>query len=59
MGMNLLMPTSGRLACGDIGEGKLAQTEDIFEIIMSNLYPIKDMMGTKVLVTAGPTIAPY
>ena len=52
-----IMPTSGRLACGDIGEGKLAQTDDIFEIIMSKLYPIKDMVGTKVLVTAGPTIA--
>ncbi len=25
---------------------------------MSKLYPIKDMIGTKVLVTAGPTIAP-
>jgi len=57
-GYNFISPTSGRLACGDIGEGKLALTEDIFEIIMSNLYPIKDMIGTKVLVTAGPTIAP-
>jgi len=57
-GYNFISPTSGRLACGDIGEGKLAQTEDIFEIIMSNLYPIKDMVGIKVLVTAGPTIAP-
>ena len=57
-GYEFIMPTSGRLACGDIGEGKLAETEDIFEIIMSNMYPIKDMMGTKVLVTAGPTISP-
>ena len=57
-GFDFIMPTSGRLACGDIGEGKLAQTEDIFEIVMSNLYPIKDMLGTRVLVTAGPTIAP-
>ena len=57
-GYDFIDPTSGRLACGDIGEGKLAPTEDIFEIIMSKLYPIKDMIGTKVLVTAGPTIAP-
>lgn len=57
-GYDFINPTSGRLACGDIGEGKLAQTDDIFEIIMSNLYPLKDMKGTKVLVTAGPTIAP-
>lgn len=57
-GYDFIKPTSGRLACGDIGEGKLAPTEDIFEKIMSDLYPIKDMKGTKVLVTAGPTIAP-
>lgn len=57
-GYDFISPTSGRLACGDIGQGKLAQTEDIFEIVMSNLYPIKDMLGIKVLVTAGPTIAP-
>jgi len=57
-GYDFIRPTSGRLACGDIGQGKLAQTEDIFEIVMSNLYPIKDMLGTRVLVTAGPTIAP-
>ncbi|MBU3189197.1 bifunctional phosphopantothenoylcysteine decarboxylase/phosphopantothenate--cysteine ligase CoaBC [Clostridium bowmanii] len=57
-GYEFISPTSGRLACGDIGQGKLAQTEDIFEIIMSKLYPIKDMLGISVLVTAGPTIAP-
>lgn len=57
-GYDFIMPTSGRLACGDIGQGKLASTEDIFEIVMSKLYPIKDMLGTRVLVTAGPTIAP-
>jgi len=57
-GYEIISPTSGRLACGDIGQGKLAETEEIFDIIMSNLYPIKDMLGTKVLVTAGPTIAP-
>ena len=57
-GYGFISPNSGRLACGDIGEGKLAQTEDIFEVIMSKLYDLKDMMGTKVLVTAGPTIAP-
>jgi len=57
-GYDFISPASGRLACGDIGEGKLAETEEIFEIIMSNLYDLKDMKGTKVLVTAGPTIAP-
>ena len=55
-GYEFILPVCGRLACGDIGEGKLAQTEDIFEVIMSKLYPIKDMNGTKVLVTAGPQL---
>ncbi|MBZ9635869.1 bifunctional phosphopantothenoylcysteine decarboxylase/phosphopantothenate--cysteine ligase CoaBC [Clostridium sp. FP1] len=57
-GYDFIYPTSGRLACGDIGQGKLAEAEEIVEIIMSKLYPIKDMLGTRVLVTAGPTIAP-
>ncbi|MBU3126529.1 bifunctional phosphopantothenoylcysteine decarboxylase/phosphopantothenate--cysteine ligase CoaBC [Clostridium tagluense] len=57
-GYDFIYPTSGRLACGDIGQGKLAGVEEIVEIIMSKLYPIKDMLGTRVLVTAGPTIAP-
>jgi phosphopantothenoylcysteine decarboxylase/phosphopantothenate--cysteine ligase len=57
-GYDFISPVSGKLACGDIGEGKLADTEEIFEIIMSDLYPLKDMKGIKVLVTAGPTIAP-
>lgn len=56
-GYNFITPASGRLACGDVGEGKLAETKIISEIILSMLYDIKDMMGKKVLVTAGPTIA--
>ncbi|OSB16645.1 bifunctional 4'-phosphopantothenoylcysteine decarboxylase/phosphopantothenoylcysteine synthetase [Clostridium sporogenes] len=51
-------PISGRLACGDVGEGKMADTEDIVEIADSMLYPIKDLTGKNVLVTAGPTLAP-
>ncbi len=57
-GYDFIKPATGMLACGDIGQGKLAETEEIFEVVMSDLYPLKDMKGTKVLVTAGPTIAP-
>ncbi len=55
---DFIKPASGRLACGDTGEGKLADTELISEIVLSKLYPTKDLMGKTVMVTAGPTIAP-
>ncbi|APF26345.1 phosphopantothenoylcysteine decarboxylase / phosphopantothenate--cysteine ligase [Clostridium sporogenes] len=57
-GYEFINPISGRLACGDVGEGKMADTEDIVEIADSMLYPIKDLTGKSVLVTAGPTLAP-
>lgn len=56
-GYKFISPASGRLACGDIGEGKLADTELITDIVLSNLYDKKDLSGKNVLVTAGPTIA--
>lgn len=57
LGYGFINPDSGRLACGDIGEGKLADTEIIVDRILSELYQPKDMLGKKVLVTAGPTRA--
>lgn len=57
-GYDFIPPASGRLACGDVGEGKLADTELIVEYVLSKLYDKKDLMGKKVLVTAGPTIEP-
>lgn len=57
-GYSFIEPESGRLACGDTGKGKLCDTEIIAEIISSKLYDIKDLKGKRVLVTAGPTMAP-
>jgi phosphopantothenoylcysteine decarboxylase/phosphopantothenate--cysteine ligase len=57
-GYSFISPASGRLACGDVGEGKLADTVTIVETACSMLYDKKDMVGKKVLVTAGPTISP-
>ena len=54
-GMEVIMPASGYLACGDIGEGKMPEPEVLFEFILKGLKT-KDMTGLKVLVTAGPTI---
>ncbi|ARC84663.1 phosphopantothenoylcysteine decarboxylase / phosphopantothenate--cysteine ligase [Clostridium argentinense CDC 2741] len=57
-GYEFISPASGRLACGDIGDGKLQDTDLIAETIISKLYEKKDLKGKKVLVTAGPTISP-
>jgi phosphopantothenoylcysteine decarboxylase/phosphopantothenate--cysteine ligase len=57
-GYKFIEPAEGRLACGDTGIGKLADTEAICDSVMRELYDIKDLKGKKVLVTAGPTIAP-
>lgn len=56
LGYEFIEPESGRLACGDEGIGKLANTDIIVDSICNKLYPIKDLVGKKVLVTAGPTI---
>ena len=58
-GYSFIEPASGRLACGDIGKGKLANVSDIVERVLSELEEKEqDLLGKKVLVTAGPTIAP-
>lgn len=57
-GYEFIKPASGRLACGDVGEGKLADTQDIKEYVLNDIYDIKDLKGKRVIVTAGPTIAP-
>lgn len=57
-GYEFIEPTSGRLACGDEGKGKLPDPKLISEIVLTKLYENKDLLGKKVLVTAGPTIAP-
>ncbi|WP_163192604.1 bifunctional phosphopantothenoylcysteine decarboxylase/phosphopantothenate--cysteine ligase CoaBC [Clostridium thermarum] len=57
-GYTFIEPASGRLACGDEGKGKLPDPKLITEFALSKLYEIKDLMGKKVLITAGPTVAP-
>lgn len=57
-GYKFVEPASGRLACGDLGKGKLQDTEIIVEYALSVLNQQKDLQGKNVIVTAGPTIAP-
>ena len=47
-------PDQGNVACGETGAGRLAPVETIFIETLKALTP-KDMAGTRVLVTLGPT----
>lgn len=54
-------PSSGKLACGEEGAGKMAEPEEIINFLKGFLrtsnpnYKGKDLYGVKCLVTAGPT----
>ncbi len=54
-GMTVIEPSSGLLACGDIGAGKMPEPEVILQYILRSCAFEKDMKGLKVLVTAGST----
>lgn len=58
-GYDFIEPASGRLACGDVGIGKLADVNTIVERVLTELSDKEqDLKGKNVLVSAGPTIAP-
>lgn len=57
LGYEFIEPDSGRLACGDVGKGKLPKPSVIVERVLTELYDKKDLVGKKVVVTAGPTRA--
>ena len=53
-GANVLEPASGLLACNDIGVGRLAEIDDIYDQIISMVNE-KPLLNKKVLITAGAT----
>lgn len=57
-GMEIIPPQVGRLACADVGEGKMPDEAVLMAYIRKAVAYEKDMKGLKVLVTAGPTQEP-
>ncbi len=55
-GYEVVTPATGRLACGDVGVGKMPSEEVLLQYILRECALEKDMAGKKVLVTAGPTM---
>lgn len=57
-GYEVIQPASGYLACGDTGAGKMPEPETLLAYILRTIACEMDMVGKKVLVTAGPTQEP-
>ncbi|MFY9328046.1 MAG: bifunctional phosphopantothenoylcysteine decarboxylase/phosphopantothenate--cysteine ligase CoaBC [Georgfuchsia sp.] len=53
-GVALLGPASGEQACGEVGEGRMLEAQEIFDLLVASLQP-KRLVGKRVLLTAGPT----
>ena len=59
LGYRFIDPSSGRLACGDKGAGKLADVDDILAFIVDFFEKeseAKDLAGRRIMISAGPTI---
>ncbi len=54
-GFEIVKPESGFLACRDIGEGKLASVDVLYDYVERELAFPKDLKGLNILVTAGAT----
>ncbi|MFY0603317.1 MAG: bifunctional phosphopantothenoylcysteine decarboxylase/phosphopantothenate--cysteine ligase CoaBC [Flavobacteriaceae bacterium] len=53
---NIMIPaTSGELASGLVGEGRMAEPEDIVSFLENDIASKLPLKGKKILLTAGPT----
>jgi phosphopantothenoylcysteine decarboxylase/phosphopantothenate--cysteine ligase len=57
-GVRFVPPGKGYLACGEEGEGRLAEIEKIADAVFDALKPQKILAGKKIVITAGPTHEP-
>jgi phosphopantothenoylcysteine decarboxylase / phosphopantothenate---cysteine ligase len=57
-GVRIVSPNHGELASGLIGEGRLAEPEELVNEVLAFFHPQQDLKGKKALVNAGPTHEP-
>ena len=58
MGITVIDPTSGDLACGDIGIGRLPDVNLITDLIQFSFLQPLDLAGKKIIITCGGTSQP-
>ncbi len=54
-GIHVIAPTSGDLACGEFGAGRLAEVNDMVIALEDFFKPCGPLTGKHILITAGPT----
>ncbi|MDG1275378.1 MAG: bifunctional phosphopantothenoylcysteine decarboxylase/phosphopantothenate--cysteine ligase CoaBC [Alphaproteobacteria bacterium] len=57
-GVTVLGPTEGEMACGEFGAGRMLEPPKIVEQLVNHLSTNRALLGSTVLVTAGPTLEP-
>ena len=53
-GVHIFGPAEGEQACGDVGPGRMIESEDIAELT-ADLFETGSLAGKKIVITAGPT----
>jgi phosphopantothenoylcysteine decarboxylase/phosphopantothenate--cysteine ligase len=56
-GAQILGPASGDQACGEVGDGRMLEAQELLDAVIASLQP-KLLAGRKLLITAGPTFEP-
>lgn len=56
-GTTILGPASGDQACGEIGDGRMLEADELCDELVAFFQP-KVLPGKRVLITAGPTFEP-
>ncbi len=54
-GIHVVEPSSGDLACGWVGEGRLAEPPEIVAAVIKLLEAHKDLAALRMVISAGPT----
>jgi phosphopantothenoylcysteine decarboxylase/phosphopantothenate--cysteine ligase len=57
-GHTIVDPGDGALACGMVGPGRLAEPQQIADVVTGLMMKTRDLDGETVLITAGPTQEP-
>jgi phosphopantothenoylcysteine decarboxylase / phosphopantothenate---cysteine ligase len=56
-GATVLGPAAGDQACGEIGDGRMLEPEELLQDLVAFFQP-KSLLGKRLLITAGPTFEP-
>lgn len=56
-GVAVFGPGAGEQACGEVGDGRMLEAEQLLELIIASFQP-KRLAGRHIVITAGPTFEP-